>query len=106
MWTYGNVVGLLDPLNITISSVTIPSKSKQRCGRQNAGSEPCKKQILQEACQVTKQYCDAEMDVEFSLGKPDFRMAEKQLSIVICECRPAAGFAPQHQQTGTDKEYR
>ena len=32
-------------------------------------------------------------------------MAEKQLSIVICEWRPTAGFAPQHQQTGTDKEY-
>jgi hypothetical protein len=46
------------------------------------------------------------MDVESGFGKPDCGLAEKQLSIVIRECRPAAGFAPQHQQTGTDKEYR
>jgi hypothetical protein len=46
------------------------------------------------------------MDVEPGFGKSDCGLAEKQLSIVICECRPAACFAPQHQQTGTDKEYR
>jgi hypothetical protein len=81
-------------------------KRNQLCGRQNASSETGKKQIFQGSCQVTEKNCDAEIDVEFRFGNRDCGLAEKQSSIVICECRAAADFAPQHQQTGTDKEYR
>jgi hypothetical protein len=104
VWTYGNVKGLCAAL--TQPLLHYSEKRKQLCGRQNASSETGKKQIFQGPRQVTEKNCDAEMDVESGFGKPDCGLAEKQLSIVICECRPAAGFAPQHQQTGTDKEYR
>jgi hypothetical protein len=104
VWTYSNAKALRDAL--TQPLLHYSKKRKQLCGRQNASSETGKKQIFQGACQVTEKNCDAEIDAESRLGNPDCRLAEKQLSIVICECRPTAGFAPQHQQTGTDKEYR
>jgi len=104
MWTYGNVRALLDAL--TQPFLDYSEKRKQLCRRQNACSQTGKKQIFQGACQVTEKNCDAEIDVESRPGNPDCLPAEKQLSIVICECRPATGFAPQHQQTGTEKEYR
>jgi hypothetical protein len=104
VWTYGNVKALHDAL--TQPLLHYSEERKQLCGRQNASSETCKKQIFQGACQVREKNCDAEIDVESRFGNRDCGPAEKQLSIVICECGPAAGFAPQHQQTGTDKEYR
>jgi hypothetical protein len=104
VWTYSNVKALRDAL--TQPFFHYSQKRKQLCGRQNASSETGKKHIFQGAYQVTEKNCDPEIDVESGLGNPDCGPAEKQLSIVICECRPAAGCAPQHQQTGTDKEYR
>jgi hypothetical protein len=104
MWTYGNVKIIRDAL--TERSLHYAQKRDQLCGRQNASSETRKKQIFQEAGQVTKKNCDAEIHVESGLGNPDFRMAAKQLSIAICEGRVAASFATQHQQTDTGKKYR
>jgi hypothetical protein len=104
VWTCGNVKAFGDALTQRFFHYT--QKRNQLCGRQNASSETGKKQIFQGACHVTEKNCDAEIDVESRLGNRDLRPAEKQSSIVICECRAAAGFASQHQQTGTDKEYR
>ena len=101
MWTYGNVEVLRGAL--TERSLHYAQKRDQLRGRQNAGSETLQKQIFQKACEVTEKNCDAEIYVEPGLGKPDFGMAEKQLSIAIRECRVAASSAPQHQQTDTGK---
>ena len=62
-------------------------KRNKLCGRQNASAETRKNQILQGAGQVAKKNCDAEVDIESGPRKPDCGRAEKQLSIVICECR-------------------
>ena len=110
MWTYANVryYGSLknhwrrDALTQRLLHDT--QKRNKLRGRQNASAKTRKNQILQGAGQVAKKNCDAEVDVESGLRKPDCGRAEKELSIVICQCRPAAGFAPQHQQTGRDKQ--
>jgi hypothetical protein len=104
MWTYSDVKMLHDAL--TERSLHYAQKRDQLRRRQNASSETRKKQIFQKAGQVTEKNCDAEIHVEPGLGKPDFRMAEKQLSIAICEGRVAASFPTQHQETDTGEEDR